>query len=180
MTISPIPPNLVDSPNPGKKILVESHLTFIQLGFGYSLKVHIGKGFETDGASVPQNLLYDSKYGDYIQNYLYRKFPKITTRWDLENLWKRLIGTPWDMPRLLAAIVHDALYTCKWKCRWFCDLIYRKILLQNNYDRAKADVEYAAISLVGWTHWISKTDLERDMARKIVDIEFVRTKKIPK
>ena len=180
MTISPTPPNLVWSEIEGKKMLVEPHLTFVKLGFGYSLKVLIGKGFVTDGASVPKNILQDKDYGSYLQHYIFRKYPNIGTRGDLESLWDWIVGTPWDMPRLLAAIVHDALYTCKWKFRWICDLIYRKILLQNSYDRIRAEVEYTCISLVGWRHWNAKTDLERDRAREIVNIEIIRTKKIPK
>ena len=180
MTISPEEPKLKDSQEEGWKILTEPHLTFVDLGFGYSLMVLIGEGFETDGASVPKKLLYDNLYGKYVQDYLHKKYPKIGTRWDMETLWEFLIGKPWDMPRLLAAIVHDALYAYQWKCRLFCDMIYRKILIQNEYDRIKADIEYMCISLVGWKHWKKVTDLKRDRTREIVKIELVRTKKIPK
>jgi hypothetical protein len=179
MTISPEEPKLQDSQKEGWKILVEPHLTFVNVGFGYSLMVLIGEGFETDGASVPKKLLYDNLYGKCVQGYLHKKYPKIGTRWDMENLWESLIGKPWDMPRLLAAIVHDALYAFQWKCRWLCDMIYRRILLQNNYERVRADIEYMCISLVGWKHWKNVSDLKRDKTRKIVKIEFVRTKKIP-
>lgn len=180
MTISPAQPNLCDSEHPGMKVLVEPHLTFVRVGFGYSLMVYIGKGFETDGASVPEGLLDDPDYGEEAKAYLFDMYPGITTRWDMEKLYSNIVGTPWDMPRLLAAIVHDALYSCKWKWRWFCDLIYRRILVANNYDFMRAEIEYSAIRAVGWRNWNAVTDLERDRARRIVQIEFVRNKKISK
>ena len=179
MTVSPEEPKLKDSQKDGIKVLTESHLTFINVLFGYSLMVLIGKGFETDGASVPKDLLYDRMYGKYITEYLQRKYRNIGTRWDLENLWNHIIGTPWDMPRLLAAIVHDALYGMKWKFRWICDLIYRKILIQNEYDRIKADIEYTAIGLVGWKNWNSVTEAEKIHTKEKVHIELVHNKKIP-
>ena len=180
MTVSPEQPKLQDCQEEGKKVLTEPHLTFVYLGLGYSLMVYIGKGFVTDGASVPKNILSDKDYGPYFKTYLFRKYPKIGTRLDLENLWDKIVGKPWDMPRLLAAIVHDALYSYKWKLRWFCDWIYRKILIQNDYDRIRADVEYTCIGLEGWKHWNAKSDLDRDRAREIIKIEIIRTKKTSK
>lgn len=179
MTLSPEKPKLKDSQEEGFKVLVEPHLTFVDLGFGYSLEVLIREGFETDGASVPKNILYDKDYGKYFQNYLIRKYPKIGTRWDMEKLWEKIIGSPWDMPRLLAAIVHDALYGIKWKFRWICDIIYRKILVLNKYDRIKSDIEYSCISLVGWRHWNKKTKEEIEKNKILVKVDFVRTKNIP-
>ena len=180
MTVSPEIPKLTDCEEEGKKVLTEPHLTFVKMGFGYSLMVLIGEGFKTDGASVPKKLFSDEKYGTQIQKMLQQKYPLLGTRWDFENLWEYLVGTPWDMPRLLAAIVHDALYDCKWKFRWLCDTIYRKILLQFDYYRMRADIEYACIRLAGWRNWNSITKKERKEARKKVKIEFVRNKKVKK
>lgn len=179
MTISPEMPNLTDGAIETTRILAEPHLTFVEIGFGYSLMVLIDKGFETDGASVPRHLLNDDNYGNYLQKLILRKYPNITTRWDLENMWDHIVGDPWDMPRLLAAIVHDALYGAKWKLRWLCDIIYRKILMQNSYNIVREEIEYSAIRLVGWRNWNAVSDLERDTTRRLVKIEFLRTKKIP-
>lgn len=181
MTISPEPPKLEDIPDePGYKVLAEPHLTFVEIALGYSLMVHIDKGFVTDGASVPNNLLDDPECGPHIKRIIKAAYPNITTRYDFESLFHYLVGKPFDMPRLLAAIVHDALYGCKWKWRWICDKIYRWILLQNHYSYVRADIEYSAIRLAGWRNWNAVTDLERDRTRELVRIEFVRTKKIEK
>ena len=180
MTIAPTQPILKDCESKGIKELTEPHLTFIKVGFGYSLMVFIGKGFRTDGASIPEWLLYDDVYGTYIQNLLFRRFPKITTLYDIETLFRNLIGEPFDMPRLLASIVHDALYGIKWKFRWLCDIIYRRTLLQSNYPHVRADIEYTLIGLFGRKNWDSVTKDEMEQTKKLVKVEFVRNKKIPK
>lgn len=68
-----------------------------------------------------------------------------------------LVGSPWAMPRLLAAIVHDALYGAHFAWRWFCDRIYLAIRLQTGGDRRLALLEYAAIRLGGKSAWAEKT-----------------------
>lgn len=179
MTISPQPPNLV--PIEGKekfKRLAEDHLTYVKVGFGYSLKVLIKAGFETDGASIPDNLLEDKEYGEKIKSYIACKYPRINTRWDFENLVKYLVGTPWDLPRLLAAIVHDALYGRKWKFRWLCDRVYKWILEENNYDPIRIDIEYTGIRLLGWRNWKEVSDWEIVTVKRLTEVEFVRTKMI--
>ena len=73
-------------------------------------------------------------------------------------IFQYLVGSPWDMPRLLAAIVHDALYGAHWACRWLCDRIYLLIRLAYANDKRLCYLEYAAIRLGGREAWRSKTE----------------------
>jgi hypothetical protein len=136
--------------------------------------VYIGAGFKTDGASVPKEELEDSKLAKEICKLIAKHYQGKNYKETLAYL----IGTPFEMPRLLAAIVHDALYSYKWKIRWICDLIYRRILCIQKYDSARTTIEYAGIRIIGWKNWNSVTDFERDRTRKIVKIKFIRNKKI--
>ena len=179
MTIAPQQPILTPIAGKGNlRTLVEDHLTFVKVGFGYSLEVLIKAGYETDGATIPDNLLQDEKYGKKIEEYIRTKYPSIKTKYeyDLENLVKYLIGTPWDMPRLLAAIVHDVLYGRKWKIRWLCDKVYRLILLENNYDVIRAEIEYGGIRLIGWKNWESVSDSERKQTKRLSEVKIIKTK----
>lgn len=181
MTVSPQAPCLApSSSSDNHRVLTEDHLTFIKGSLGFSVMVLIKKGYETDGASVPTSLTEDDTYGKKIKEIIQAEFPKITTRFDFESLLKKLIGTPWDMPRLLAAIVHDALYDIHWCIRLMCDKIYKKILLANGYDPVRARIEYSCIRLVGWRNWNAITDLQRARAKKLVKVEIVRTRNISK
>ena len=146
LTVAPHKPNL--DPIDGKprfKILKEDHLTTVKLPFAFTLSIMVRKGYSTDGASVP------------------------------EGVSEEICGTPWDMPRLLAAIVHDALYSIKWKCRWLCDQIYRLILVQNGYGNAKASIEYSAIRIGGLKRWKSVTKEEKRWARNLVEVKLIPT-----
>ena len=174
MTISPQPPLLI--PVEGKdgiKEFKEDHLTFIKVGFGYSLKVFIKAGYRTDGASIPTWL-----QDDEIRKFIKTKYPKIQTRSDLEDLIKFLVGTPWDMPRLLASVVHDVLYGRKWKFRWLCDKVYRWTLEQVCYDKVRTEIEYAGVRLVGWRNWDMVTDWEKTQTKRLSDVRFIRTRDI--
>lgn len=85
------------------------------------------------------------------------------------ELWS-IAGSPWAMPRLLAAIVHDALYQMRWKCRWLCDRIYRALSLQAGVPRETVDIEYAAIRAAGWKNWYAVTEEDRETAARYVTI----------
>lgn len=88
-----------------------------------------------------------------------------------------ICGSPWAMPRLLAAIVHDALYAAHWCCRWVCDIIYYLIRVQYGTDTSVvAKVEYAAIRVGGRSAWKEKTPASIEAARKLVKIRFVLLK----
>lgn len=129
------------------RCLVEDHLTYVKMPFGFSLEILIKAGFLTDGASVPE-------WGTSI------------------------IGTPWDMPRLLAAIVHDALYSRKWKIRWLCDFVYRQILKSTDHPTTMREVEYDAIRLFGWKAWCNVSKQEKRCAKSLVSVRWLRTKNI--
>lgn len=159
-------------------VLKENHLTFVKMYLGYSLKVLIRAGFTTDGASVPSDLT-SGEYKTELDKIVSHEYPDVGTRWDMENLIAFLVGTPWDMPRLLAAVVHDALYGMKWMWRWVCDQIYRKILSQNDYNAKRTAIEYECIRLAGWRNWNAVTKEETEKTRALVDVELVRTKRIP-
>lgn len=145
MTVCPEKPRLAPTTNPDVMEVVDAHLTVVELPFGFSLSVKILPGYMTDGASVPEEL-------------------------------RPAFGSPWDMPRLLAALVHDILYSIHcWRCRWLCDLVYRKILVQAGYPLEKVAVEYAAVRADGWKSWEGITKDETRWARKLVSVKVGRT-----
>lgn len=83
-------------------------------------------------------------------------------------------GGPWMMPRLLAAIVHDALYAAHWLCRWACDVVYWLVRRQFGEDtKIPATVEYTAIRLGGKSAWKEKTPEGIEAARKLLKIRLV-------
>ena len=180
MTVSPQPPTLQDGPGNCNKTLVEPHLTFVNLGWGFSLMVLLKPGFITDGASVPLDIERSNVIYDQVNAYVQKKYPKITTRYDLESLIEIIIGGPWDMPRLLAACVHDGLYDYQWMGRWLCDWVYKRILGQNGYPPIQTDIEYYVIRVFGKSHWEAISDLERDRARDAIEVKIIRSKNIHK
>lgn len=83
-------------------------------------------------------------------------------------------GGPWMMPRLLAAIVHDALYASHWFCRWACDVIYWLVRRQfGEATKIPATVEYTAIRVCGKSAWKEKTPEGIEAARKLLKIRLV-------
>ena len=176
MTVSPQPPNLVDSQTDGFKKLVEPHLTFVKMLCGFSLAILIRSGLETDGATIPKEELEKSAFIKKACKLISKHYPGK----DYKETLVYLIGTPFEMPRLLAAIVHDALYGMKWKWRWLCDRVYRAILSESDYDKVRLGIEYYGIRLLGRKSWEAVTDLERDRTRRIVDVKVVLTRNISK
>ena len=181
MTIAPEQPRLEkceEDTTGNVKTLVEEHITFVSMVFGYSLMVRIKPGLVTDGASVPDNILEDDEYGRKVAAFIRKKYPTVRSRGAFDDLVKSLIGTPWDMPRLLAAIVHDVLYGMKWKFRWLCDRVYRNILSSNNYDPIREEIEYCGIRLVGWRNWNAVTKDEIKHTKELVSVAWVKTKSV--
>ena len=80
-------------------------------------------------------------------------------------------GGPWEMPRLLAAVVHDGLYQRHWKWRWLCDRVYLAVLRKAGYSPELADFEYAAVRAAGGKNWNAVTKEERRIARRDVVVE---------
>lgn len=83
-------------------------------------------------------------------------------------------GSPWAMPRLLAAVVHDGLYQLHWMWRWLCDRVYLAILRKAGYPSELASVEYAGIRAVGWKNWETVSPEERLLAKDEVIVRMWR------
>ena len=154
--------------------LKEDYLTVVKFPFGWSLEVLVKKGYETDGATVSLSraVLSDEQNSGDIQRIVSKHFPGEK----IEDVYNRIVGTPWDMPRLYAAVVHDALYSIKWMCRWLCDIVYRRILMQTDYDAVRREIEYSVIRLVGWKSWNAVKAQEREAAKPLVSVRWCRTK----
>lgn len=70
-------------------------------------------------------------------------------------LW-RVCGTPMDVPRIYAAIVHDWLYTAGHHgsyTRADADRIYRDYQIALGISRLKAYTEYYALRVFAGGHW---------------------------
>lgn len=174
MTIFPQAPNLTEGQR-GLMVLQEPHLTIVKLGLGFSLIVLIDKGFETDGATVPEDELKKSEAVEWICKKIAKHYPGKDYRETLDFL----IGTPFERPRILAALVHDALYGRKWKTRWLCDFVYRRILSVIKYDEVRLGIEYSGIRLVGKKNWDAVTDWERVQTSRMTVVRIVRTRNVP-
>lgn len=88
-------------------------------------------------------------------------------------LW-RVCGTPLDVPRVYAALVHDWLYSggipnvarlhdalylgCPVVTRREADAIYRDIQIALGVSRFKACIEWGALRLCGGSHWYENTN----------------------
>lgn len=66
-----------------------------------------------------------------------------------------LCGTPFDCPRLYAAVVHDWLYSGgdSDATRADADDLYRDIQIELGVSRVRAYVEWIALRLFGRSHW---------------------------
>lgn len=122
------------------KMLSEPLTARCKLIFGLHITVTVREGYITNGASVPRYLP------------------------------EKAFGTPWDMPRLVAAIVHDALYSIKWRFRWLADRVYRNMSVELGIDRAVADFEYACIRAAGWKAWKEVKKVEKNWAKPLVTV----------
>ena len=67
-------------------------------------------------------------------------------------LW-RLCGSPYDAPRVIAALAHDFLYATHICTRKEADIIYRDMQIDLSIAAWKARVEYRALRLFGWIAW---------------------------
>lgn len=76
-------------------------------------------------------------------------------------LW-RVCGTPLDVPRLYAAIVHDYLYSggVAGVTRAEADAVYRDMQIALGVSRLKAWTEWAALRVCGASHWEDADDAE--------------------
>ena len=86
---------------------------------------------------------------------------------------RRFIGNPFDTVRLIAAVLHDALYLSHLLPRIVADFIYYLALRQcSHMPRAYAFAEYLALRAGGKAAWNEKTPESIAEARKLVSVRF--------
>ena len=86
---------------------------------------------------------------------------------------RRFIGNPFDTVRLIAAVLHDALYLSHLLPRIVADFIYYLALRQcSHMPRAYAFAEYLALRAGGKEAWQEKTPESIAKARKLVSVKF--------
>ena len=154
--------------------LTEDHVTVLNYCLGWSLVLVVKAGYETDGATVSLAVGSDKSVSQ-IKSRIRKYFPCE----DENSIYNRIVGTPWDLPRLLAAVPHDALYSRKWKCRFLCDRVYKRILKSTEYEVIRREIEYDVIRLLGWRSWNAVSKEEKAMAKQLVTAKWVRTKSVP-
>ena len=86
---------------------------------------------------------------------------------------RRFIGNPFDTVRLIAAVLHDALYLSHLLPRIVADFIYYLALRQcSHMPRAYAFAEYLALRAGGKAAWNEKTPSEIADGRRLVRVRF--------
>ena len=86
---------------------------------------------------------------------------------------RRFIGNPFDTVRLIAAVLHDALYLSHLLPRIVADFIYYLALRQcSHMPRAYAFAEYLALRARGKEAWQEKTPESIAEASKLVRVKF--------
>ena len=86
---------------------------------------------------------------------------------------RRFIGNPFDTVRLIAAVLHDALYLSHLVPRIVADFIYYLALRQcSHMPRAYAFAEYLALRARGKEAWQEKAPQSIAEARKLVSVKF--------
>ena len=86
---------------------------------------------------------------------------------------RRFIGNPFDHVRLIAAVLHDALYLSHLLPRIVADFIYYLALRQcSHMPRAYAFAEYLALRAGGKAAWNEKTPSDIAEGRRLVRVRF--------
>jgi hypothetical protein len=86
---------------------------------------------------------------------------------------RRFIGNPFDTVRLIAAVLHDALYLSHLLPRIVADFIYYLALRQcSHMPRAYAAAEYLALRAGGKAAWNEKTPSDIAEGRRLVRVRF--------
>lgn len=130
-TVFPQSPLL--KPITNDKWLVEEHFMCAHKKY----VVNITKGFESDGASIPNTPLI---------------------RW--------LIGHPFSLPLLPCALVHDALYAGELMKQKEADWFFLELMQKAGIGWAKRNAVYSAVRLAGWAVWRKHTKESIAHARK--------------
>ena len=79
-------------------------------------------------------------------------------------LW-RLCGHPFEVSRVAAGLVHDWLYAARVTKRSTADAIYRAVLVEVGWGKARAWIEWTALRIFGWIAWRQSDASDRDHAR---------------
>ena len=86
---------------------------------------------------------------------------------------RRFIGHPFDHVRLIAAVVHDAIYATHLVPRIVADWIYFVALRRcSHMPRAYAFAEFLALRKGGKEAWNEKTPESIERNRKLVSVKF--------
>jgi hypothetical protein len=86
---------------------------------------------------------------------------------------RRFIGNPFDTVRLIAAVLHDALYLSHLLPRIVADFIYYLALRQcSHMPRAYAFAEFLALRGGGKAAWNEKTPSDIAEGRRLVRVRF--------
>lgn len=123
------------------RMLAEDYEAVVPMPLRIHLRIVVRKGYITNGASVPAYLP------------------------------ERIFGDRWAMPRIIAALLHDALYSVKWKFRWLTDRVYLWCLKDLGYPCAAAHFEYDCIRIAGWKSWKGIPKSEKKWAKPLVSTE---------
>lgn len=134
-TIFPNAPMM--KPISNDKWLVEEDFIVFHKGKSITVK----RGFETDGASIPNTPLI---------------------RW--------IIGHPFSMPLLPDAIIHDGLYASELLPRNQCDWIFLELMKRSKIGWAKRNAVWSAVRLGGAIVWARHTFDSVQKAREFVTV----------
>lgn len=85
----------------------------------------------------------------------------------------RLIGHPFQMPLLVAATCHDALYSAELFPRAECDRIFLGLMRRVGIGRVKRNLVWLGVRSAGWAVWRRHTPETIAAARRIVTIEVI-------
>lgn len=91
----------------------------------------------------------------------------------IPRLFWRVAGHPFQMPLLVAATAHDAMYSAELFSRGECDRIFRELMRRAGINRVKRNAVYYAVRCGGWAVWRRHTPESVARARDFCTIEVV-------
>lgn len=91
----------------------------------------------------------------------------------IPRVFWRLIGHPFEMPLLIGATAHDALYSGELLPRADCDRIFRELMRRAGIGRIKRNAVWLAVRAAGWAVWRRHTADSVAEARRLVTLEVI-------
>lgn len=91
----------------------------------------------------------------------------------IPRLFWRVAGHPFEMPLLVAATCHDALYSAELFARGECDRVFRELMRRTGIGRIKRNVVWMAVRAAGWAVWNRHTAVSVAESRGLAGIEVV-------